>query len=116
MHPTCTECGSSALDSFLTCDDCGAHVFPTSPTPTASRDSTVETLARVIRSAAQRNMHKGPWSDLSPTFLLAKLLEESGELAQAILRRDDHERIFEEVGDVGWVLGMLLDRVTNGGV
>jgi NTP pyrophosphatase (non-canonical NTP hydrolase) len=85
----------------------------------------VMAFARIMEAALQANEHKGHWDRCDPRWLLAKLMEEVGELAQVIVGMylPDGERIaspdegintavrtgVREAADVGNLAMMLAD-------
>ncbi len=46
----------------------------------------VMAFARLMETALQANNHKGHWDKCDPCWLLSKLMEEVGELAQVVIR------------------------------
>lgn len=53
----------------------------------------VKMFAEIMEQQLAANDHKGHWGGCRPEWLLARLTEEAGELAQALLQRDDAIRL-----------------------
>lgn len=55
----------------------------------------VTTFAEIMDRKLSANAHKGHWGGCRPEWLLARLLEEAGELAACLLKRDDALRMLQ---------------------
>lgn len=93
------------------------------------RDKVIA-FARLMETALLANDHKKGWDECDPRWLLAKLMEEVGELAEVVVRmyRSNGERFHQsdpridnmlilmgvrEAADVGNVAMMLTDILSR---
>ena len=76
---------------------------------------TVRLFALAIEERLRANNGKAGWYDVTPLWLVAKLLEEAGEVA-ALLVRDrpvteaEYDAVCREAADVGAIAMMIADR------
>jgi NTP pyrophosphatase (non-canonical NTP hydrolase) len=81
------------------------------------RDEAVEVQAVTqfsmeMRSKLRKNAHKVHWSEHADAYLFYRLVEEVGELAEALLGPEggDSAAVISECSDVGNIVMMLADN------
>lgn len=78
----------------------------------------VRWFVRAMREKLRKNAHKGGWRQDHPLVLLARLIEESGELAALLGQHPDEwdfQKITEEAADVANFAMMIQDAAKSMG-
>jgi len=77
------------------------------------RDSVVKFMFD-MEDQLRANEHKGGWKHLDDSYLLARLMEELGELAVAIEYGTNKKEIIREAADVANFAMMIADKCSQG--
>ena len=71
---------------------------------------SVRRFAELMERELRANDHKGGWSDDAPNALLARLIEETGEMARAMVIGGD---VAKEAADVANFAMMLSENCSS---
>lgn len=70
----------------------------------------IDWFAEQMKHKLDLNRHKGGWEDCKNHYLVRRLLEETAELVQSVMRNEDADTVIEEAADVANFCMMIADN------
>lgn len=72
-------------------------------------EKAVNDFAKDMKRKLIENKHKGHWGQDQPEELFRRLLEEAGELIEAVIKNAPYSAVAAEAADVGNIAMMIAD-------
>lgn len=70
----------------------------------------IDWFAEQMKHKLDLNRHKGGWEDCKNHYLVRRLLEETAELVQSVMRNEDADTVIEEAADIANFCMMIADN------